>query len=92
VDESRTVERFKALGDPVRWSIVRELRISTRSARVLADAVAVSPTLLSHHLKVLRSAGLIAGVRRGRWIDYTVDAATLTGLAGALEAHPTLDP
>jgi ArsR family transcriptional regulator len=77
---------LKALGDPVRWSIVGELRRSTRSARVLADAVAVSPTLLSHHLKVLREAGLVSSARRGRWIDYTVDREALTALAGRLNA------
>ncbi len=84
-----TVERFKALGDPVRWAIVRELRSSTCSARRLADAVSVSPTLLSHHLKVLREAGLIAGTRRGRWIDYAVDETALAGLASTLNGHPT---
>jgi ArsR family transcriptional regulator len=52
----------------------------------LADAVGISPTLLSHHLKVLREAGLIIGVRRGRWIDYTVDTSALVILAGVLEA------
>ena len=30
----------------------------------------MTPPLLSHHLKVLREAGLITGTRRGRWIDY----------------------
>jgi ArsR family transcriptional regulator len=86
VDDSRAVEQFKALGDPVRWAIVRKLRESRSSARALADAVGISPTLLSHHLKVLREAGLIIGVRRGRWIDYTVDTSALVILAGVLEA------
>jgi ArsR family transcriptional regulator len=84
VGESTTVEQFKALGDPVRWAIVGELRIATRSARVLADAVEVSPTLLSHHLKVLREAGLINGLRRGRWVDYSIDNSAILGLAEVL--------
>jgi ArsR family transcriptional regulator len=92
VKESRTVGQFKALGDPVRWAIMCELRTSQRSARVLADAVHVSPTLLSHHLKVLREAGLIVATRRGRWIDYAVDATALAGLGGTLNGtskhHP----
>ena len=70
---------------------MRELRSSTHSARVLANAVEVSPTLLSHHLKVLREAGLIAGARRGRWIDYSVDREALVGLAGRLNGAPTAD-
>jgi ArsR family transcriptional regulator, arsenate/arsenite/antimonite-responsive transcriptional repressor len=85
VEESTAVEQFKALGDPVRWAIVGELRVATRSARVLADAVAISPTLLSHHLRVLREAGLVSGSRRGRWIDYSIDSSAILGLAEVLE-------
>lgn len=70
----------------MRWAIVRRLRESRSSARALAEAVGISPTLLSHHLKVLREAGLIIGMRRGRWIDYTVDPNALVVLAGVLEA------
>ena len=33
----------------------------------------VTPPLLSHHLKVLREAGLVTGTKRGRWIDYDLD-------------------
>lgn len=74
------VEQFRALGDPVRWAIVRELQGGTRCACVLAQVTEVSATLLSHHLKVLREAGLITGARRGRWIDYTLDANALRAL------------
>ncbi|MBI4932399.1 MAG: winged helix-turn-helix transcriptional regulator [Actinobacteria bacterium] len=72
VDDSRIVEQFRALGDPIRWAIVRDLQSGTRCACVLADAADVSAPLLSHHLKVLRSAGLITGAKRGRWIDYSL--------------------
>jgi ArsR family transcriptional regulator len=52
----------------------------------LAETVGISPTLLSHHLKVLRQAGLIVGTRRGRWIDYTIEPNALVVLAAMLEA------
>ena len=80
MDDSTIVEQFKALGDPVRWAIVRELRAGTRCACELADVADVSPPLLSHHLNVLREAGLIAGAKRGRWIDYSLDIDALTEL------------
>ena len=67
-----TVELFRALGDPVRWAIVNELRQGTRCACVLGEIAGVSPSLLTHHLKTLREAGLIMGERRGRWIDYSL--------------------
>lgn len=50
-----------------------------------AEVAEVSASLLSHHLKVLRDAGSIAGARRGRWIDCTLDRAALVRLADALE-------
>jgi ArsR family transcriptional regulator len=40
--------------------------------------------LLSHHLAVLRDAGLVTSERRGRWIDYTLDDAALAAVAGSL--------
>jgi ArsR family transcriptional regulator, arsenate/arsenite/antimonite-responsive transcriptional repressor len=87
VDDSTVVEQFRALGDPIRWAIVTELQAGTRCACVLAELAEVSPTLLSHHLKVLREAGLITGERRGRWIDYTLDAETMAGLAAGLASR-----
>ena len=76
---------MRALGDPVRWSIVRELRRGPCCACELARVADVSAPLLSHHLKVLCRAGLIAGARRGRWIDYTLDEGALESLAAQLE-------
>jgi ArsR family transcriptional regulator, arsenate/arsenite/antimonite-responsive transcriptional repressor len=60
--------------------------MATTSARFLAEDVGISPTLLSHHLKVLRHAGLITATRRGRFIDYTLDANALAILSAVLEA------
>lgn len=84
MDDSMVVEQFKALGDPVRWAIVSELRGGTRCACELADVADVSAPLLSHHLKVLREAGLISGEKRGRWIDYTLDATAMTALLASV--------
>jgi ArsR family transcriptional regulator len=84
VDDSVVVEQLRALGDPVRLAIVRELRGGTRCACELARVAAVSSPLLSHHLKVLRAAGLVTGVKRGRWIDYTLDVGAMDATAEAL--------
>ena len=86
VDDSTAVEQLRALADPVRLSIVRELRGGTRCACELAGLVGVSSPLLSHHLKVLRAAGLISGRRRGRWIDYKLDEQALKALVALLAA------
>jgi len=85
VGDSIIVEQLRALGDPIRLSIVRELRGGTRCACELARVAEVSSTLLSHHLKVLRESGLIAGARRGRWIDYTLVEEALGSLIAQLD-------
>ena len=86
VDDSTVIELCRALGDPVRLAIVNELRGGTRCACVLAEVVSVSPSLLSHHLKTLRDAGLITGERRGRWIDYSLAPSVLGRLSSSLVA------
>jgi ArsR family transcriptional regulator, arsenate/arsenite/antimonite-responsive transcriptional repressor len=88
-----TVERFRALGDPTRLGVVRALASGTRCVCELREHLDVPPSLLSHHLAVLREAGLVTARRRGRWIDYCLDAealaATLDGvLPGLAEAAP----
>jgi ArsR family transcriptional regulator len=87
VGDATTVEQFRALGDPVRSAIVRELQAGSRCASVLAHVTGVSSTLLSHHLKVLREAGLITGTKRGRWIDYTLDENARHALAAQLDGR-----
>lgn len=85
MNDSIIIEQFKALGDPIRWAIVGELRGGQRCACELAGIADVSPPLLSHHLKVLRQARLITGTKRGRWIDYTLNAEALRRLLAAVE-------
>ena len=84
VDDSAVIEICRVLGDPIRWSVVTELRHGTRCACELTESSGASPSLLSHHLGVLRDAGLVTATRRGRWIDYTLVPDRLAALAGAL--------
>lgn len=84
MDDSTVIELCRVLGEPVRFAIVKELRDGPSCACALADVASVSPSLLSHHLKVLRDAGLIAGERRGRWIDYSLTPTARERLSHAL--------
>jgi ArsR family transcriptional regulator len=54
----------------------------------LQPIAAVAPNLLSYHLKVLRTAGLVTTARRGRWVDYTITPDALDRLRAALPAAP----
>src|SRR4051812_19672413 len=64
---------FKALGDPVRLRLL-SLIASTDEACVcdLTDAFDLSGSTISHHLRVLREAGLVDSERRGTWVYYWV--------------------
>jgi ArsR family transcriptional regulator len=84
MDDSTIVEQFKALADPVRWTIVRELASGTRCACQLSQVTESAPNLLSYHLGVLRDAGLVTGTRRGRWVDYSLVETALDDLIGTL--------
>jgi ArsR family transcriptional regulator len=90
VDDSRLVEQLRALGDAVRLAIVRELQHGTRCACVLAAATEASPTLVAHHLKVLRDAGLVHGTKRGRWVDYELDETAFADLVAGLGGREAL--
>ncbi len=76
--------RFRALGDPTRLRVIRELLHGTRCVCELRDRIDVAGPLLSHHLGVLRDAGIVTARRRGRWVDYTLDPGALATLAEVL--------
>jgi ArsR family transcriptional regulator len=81
-----TASRFRALGDPTRLRVVQELVGGTRCVCELRERIDVSGPLLSHHLTVLRDAGLVTATRRGRWVDYTLDRDALGVLTAVLDA------
>lgn len=82
------VRMLSALGDPVRLSIVRQLTAEgSVCACNFAIGDSVSQPTVSHHLKVLREAGVIRSERQGTWIYYSLDPAVadrLRALAASL--------
>lgn len=77
-------ELLCAVADPVRWRLLAVLAGGTRCVCELRPAAGVSAPALSHHLKVLRQAGLVTATRRGRWIDYTLAPGAAERLRAAL--------
>lgn len=75
---------FAALGDPTRRRILKMLRTGSRTAGEIADAFHLTKPTLSHHFRVLRSAGLIRAERRGTSIVYTLQTNALEDLATEL--------
>jgi ArsR family transcriptional regulator len=74
-DRTTAVEVFKALADPTRFEIFRF--VAAQDAPICAcdvvDRFQVSQPTISHHMKVLRDAGLVSVSRRGVWAYYAVD-------------------
>jgi ArsR family transcriptional regulator len=72
---------FKALADPNRLQIFELLMQGDSCNCELNDRLGLPPNLLSHHLRILRQADLIAGRRDsidGRWIYYVVNREAVT--------------
>jgi ArsR family transcriptional regulator len=77
--------RFKALADPTRVAIVNRLAAADEVCVCdLTDAFELSQPTISHHLKVLRDAGLVESSRRGTWAYYRLVPETVDALRGAL--------
>lgn len=78
---------FKALGDPVRLrlaSLIASHEGGEACVCDLTDAFDLSGPTISHHLKVLREAGLITGERRGTWVYYRIQPDALHRLSAVL--------
>jgi DNA-binding transcriptional ArsR family regulator len=65
---------LKALGDPTRREILRALRDGDLTAGDISARFPITGASVSHHLNVLREAGLVQSERQGRNIMYSLDS------------------
>jgi arsenate reductase (thioredoxin) len=82
--EALPVELARALGDPLRWRIVELLAGEQLCVAHLAEELATAQPLVSHHLKVLRTAGLVTCDRYRYWTYYRLRPGALVRLAATL--------
>ncbi len=78
---------FKALGDPVRLRLVSLIGARQGGEVCVCDltsAFDLTQPTISHHLKILRAAGLIDSERRGTWVYYRLVPAALERMATLL--------
>ncbi|MFJ2032254.1 ArsR/SmtB family transcription factor [Streptosporangium sp. NPDC087985] len=88
-DAAELSRMFKALSDPVRLRLLSLIASYEGGEACVCDLIGpfeVSQPTISHHLKVLREAGLVDSERRGTWVYYWVLPAALNRLSALLQA------
>ena len=79
--------KFKALSDPVRLRLLSSIASHAGGEACVCDVsagVQVSQPTVSHHLKVLRDAGLLTSRREASWVYYAVVPEALAALSTLL--------
>jgi DNA-binding transcriptional ArsR family regulator len=68
---------FKALNDPTRREILDLLKEKDLTAGEIADKFSISKPSISHHLDLLRQAGLVVSVKEGQFIYYSLNTTVM---------------
>ena len=84
-ERDQLAAQFKALADPTRVAIINFLSAADEVCVCsLTDSFELSQPTISHHLKILREAGLVEASRRGTWAYYRLVPEAIGALRGAL--------
>jgi DNA-binding transcriptional ArsR family regulator len=67
---SACAQKLKVLSDPTRMAVLEALRAGPRHVNALMKDLKIEQTLLSHHLRTLRAAGLVQSKRDGKAVLY----------------------
>jgi ArsR family transcriptional regulator len=87
-EAAELAQAFKAIGDPVRLQLLSMIASHAGGEVCVCDltpAFDLTGPTISHHLRVLREAGLIDHERRGTWVYYWVIPAKLAALSQLLD-------
>jgi ArsR family transcriptional regulator len=86
-DVSSEAALFKAVADPARVAIVATLARAEHEVCVcdFTAGLGLNQSTISHHLKLLKDAGLVTSERRGTWGYYSLASDAQARLAAALE-------
>lgn len=81
-----TTELFKALADERRLQIIDLLACCGKLCVCdITEELGLSQPNISHHLKILKNAGLIKATKRGRWVDYELDHDRIEAFKDSLD-------
>ena len=88
-DAERLAATFKALADPTRVAIVNRLACGEDCCVCdLTEAFELTQPTVSHHLRVLRDAGLVEAERRGTWAYYRLVPEAIESLRDVFAIRP----
>lgn len=76
---------LNALGDSKRFQLLQLMSQRDYCVRALARLSQLSESAVSQHLKILREAGLVYGVKRGYYTHYSIDKNSLENIISELE-------
>ncbi len=76
---------MKALADETRLTVLTMLQDGEMCVCEIMEALPLSQPAVSHHLKLLRQAGLVTDRRQGKWIYYRIDLEALEAVGELLE-------
>lgn len=85
-------ELLRALAAPLRIAIVTELATGGRCVHELVGSLGAAQPLISQHLRVLRSAGVVRGSRRGREIEYALTDDHIAHIVADAVSHANEAP
>ncbi|VTR94126.1 family transcriptional regulator : Probable transcription regulator OS=Planctomyces maris DSM 8797 GN=PM8797T_22538 PE=4 SV=1: HTH_20 [Gemmata massiliana] len=87
-ESSAQTEWFVAFGEPTRLALIRTLAAGEKTVTQLATEVGTEMVNVSHHLKIMKDAGVVTFVKDGRFMIYSLAGATVTGTTLEL-SHPS---
>jgi DNA-binding transcriptional ArsR family regulator len=85
-------ELLRALSAPLRIAIVTQLATGARCVHDLVAVLGAPQPLVSQHLRVLRSAGVVRGARRGREIEYSLTDEHIAHIVADAVTHSRESP
>lgn len=83
---------LKALAEPRRWQILELLSCEELCVCHLAEEMGLAQPLISHHLRVLRDAGLVESEKHRQWTYYRLRPEALTALTHRITAVTSCCP
>jgi DNA-binding transcriptional ArsR family regulator len=66
-------ELFKILAVDTRIGIIELLKEGPKNVNTLAEALGITQSAVSQHLRILKAAGLVRDERQGYWVNYSLD-------------------